>query len=109
MVITAASSTINFWDAAIGRPVGPLIGGALGAVTFSPNGQILAASTLHGAGLWNLSTRREIGRPIPSTEAAQDIVFSPDGKTFAIAGAGAQLWNVASRRPIGTSAPDGTT
>jgi len=109
MVITADGSTVNFWDVAIARPIGALIGGALGAVTFSPNGQILAASTLHGAGLWNLSTRREIGRPVRITEPAQGVVFSPDGKTFATAGISAQLWNVASRRQIGRSAPDGST
>ena len=64
MVITADGSTVNFWDVAIGRQIGALIGGALGAVTFSPNGHILAADTLHGAGLWDLASRREIGRPV---------------------------------------------
>ena len=114
MVITADGSTINFWDVAISRQVGALIGGASGPVAFSPNGHILAAGTLHGAGLWSLATRREIGRPIRtgSTDGAFDVVFSPDGKTFATAGiygAGAQLWDVASRRQIGQSTPDGWT
>jgi WD40 repeat protein len=114
MVITADGSTVNFWDVAIARQIGPLIGGALGAVTFSPNGQILAASTLYGAGLWDLATRRQIGRPVRTgtTDGATDVVFSPGGKTFAtsgVDGAGAQLWDVATRREIAQSTPDGWT
>jgi WD40 repeat protein len=113
-LITADGSTINFWDVAISRPTGALIGGATGSVAFSPNGQILAAESGHGAGLWNLATRREIGTPVQTgtTDGATNVAFSPDGQTLATAGiygAGAQLWDVATHRQIARSTPDGWT
>jgi WD40 repeat protein len=119
-VITADGSTVNFWDVAVGRQVGPLMGGTYAPITFSPDGQTLAAATLHGAGLWSLQTRREIGGPVrtgppsPITrgppDGAVDVAFSPDGKTFATAGqdpGAAELWDVATRREIDRLAPDG--
>lgn len=120
MVITVNGGTVNFWDTAIFRQVGPLLGGTSAPITFSPDGQILAAVTRHGAGLWSLQTRRQIGGPVRTgppkpdsngpPDGAVDVAFSPDGKIFATAGrppGAAELWDVATRREIDRSTPDG--
>ena len=59
------------------------------AVAFSPDGRTLAAaSTDGGVRLLDVTTRREIGGPLPRPNPAYSVAFSPDGETLASAGSG---------------------
>jgi WD40 repeat protein len=85
---------------------GPLEHGTgLEAVAISPDGRTLASATDDGSiWLWDIATRRRLGRPLRSRAGvAMDVAFSPDGTRLASGGddARVRLWDVATRRPIG--------
>jgi WD40 repeat protein len=100
--------------------------GIVFSVAFSPDGTTLASGGADGTvRLWDVATRRQIGRPhTRHTRAVHSVAFSPDGTTLASGSADGtvRLWNVATGRQIGepltgTSgdiesvafSPDGTT
>ncbi|WP_345071106.1 Hsp70 family protein [Phytohabitans flavus] len=77
----------QLWDSAKGRKVASLRGSG-GPVQFSADGRLLATG-YRGLRVWDVSTRQLVADPMPIEkhveEIAQDLAFSPDGKTLAVA------------------------
>ena len=75
----------------------------LTAVTFSPDGQLLAVSGYHEVLLHKADGSGLIARLVGLSERIQSASFSPDGKTLAVSGGDPgrfgeiQLWDVAKR------------
>ncbi|MGH8933965.1 MAG: WD40 repeat domain-containing protein [Egibacteraceae bacterium] len=108
--------TVRLWDVANGRPIRePLtrpreFTGSVESLTFSPDGQTLAAANYRTIDLWNPATGQAIGElltdPDPSSDLSSfnEVAFSPDGRTI---GSGdfdgtVRLWDVQSRQHIRT-------
>ena len=122
-------------ETGIAVTVGP--GASQGALAFSPDGNTFAAVGANGtAALWSVATQRRTGAlmtgsapglagiPAAGASPVAAVAFSPNGATFATAGAGGsiRLWDVATQQEIGTPmtagpgpvyalafSPDGTT
>ena len=72
-----------------------------GQAAFSPDGKIIAAVTQNSVILWDVTTGREQGSPIPLARAGSPS-FSHDGQTLAVMGpAGATLWDTATHQQLG--------
>ncbi len=112
--------TAQLWDVATHRQIGKVTAGASEAV-FSPDLRTLAAMDSHGISLWDMTTDRRIGTPLP-VSAASALVFSPDSKTLAVIGDNdITLWDAATGKQVGSRisgvdlnvvaafSPDGTT
>jgi WD40 repeat protein len=65
-------------------PIGPLP--PVAAVAFSPDGKFLAAGNYGRATVWDLSTAKPAAVITQVLGSVNDLKFSPDGKTLAIAG-----------------------
>jgi WD40 repeat protein len=82
------------------------------AVAFSLDGKtVLTGSTDKTARLWDTSTTRPLGPPLPHQIFVNAVAFSPDGKSVLTA-SGAQLgkgegrlWETATGKPIGLPLP----
>jgi WD40 repeat protein len=99
-----------------GQPVPPLPsrGDQINAVAFSPDGRLLAAAGADGyIRVWDVSTRRPAGGPIPAAVGVgvRSVAFSPAGTVLAsVAGDGsARLWNPARGTPVGLPLSIGTS
>lgn len=97
---------VTLWDPASGELLHPPLAGYVhpaGALTFSPDGRVLAtASGRQGVVLWDLETRTRMPAVLPDyTEAALDLAFSPDGKRLAVArrDRAISVWDLAARAP----------
>jgi WD40 repeat protein len=109
------ATTIRLWDIATRSYRAPIqVGntGELGALAFNPDSTILASSGL-GDGtvrLWNVSTERELGRPIKAEASggAIGLAFSPDGTTVASGGGDGAIrfWDVATHQERGAPLTD---
>ena len=80
---------VYLWDIATGDKVGQFASGhagSIGDLAFSPNGQILAVAggNDHTIRLFDVTTGRQIGRPISSSSMVLD--FSPNGRYLAFSG-----------------------
>ncbi len=83
-MIASGNRIIQVWDVDTGNPIATLTGHveSIGALTFSPDGKILASgSSDMSIKLWDIATEEQL-----STHSGQTFVFSPDGKTFAVIG-----------------------
>ncbi len=77
---------------------------SVSSVAFSPDGKTLAVGGGGAVILWDVASRRPIGKPFAGhTGFISGIAFSPDGQTLASASADNTiiLWDVASGRPKG--------
>ena len=73
------------------------------ASAFSPDGRLLATVTLNGTTLWDTATWRPMGPPLRSSQGGwNELDFSPDGRTLAIAGVQGrvELWDVATTKKL---------
>jgi WD40 repeat protein len=108
-IIDTASEGILLWDVSTHRQIGFLgtpDGGRVSSVTFSPNGNTLAAAEDNNTvRLWDVATHSQIGAPLTSPNSASIAVlaFSPDGRTLAGGSNGGHiwLWDVATQSQIG--------
>lgn len=68
------------------------------ASAFNPSGTLLAATTVEGTTLYDTTTWKPVGAPLPSQGDSEGVDFSPDGRTLAIAGGKGrvELWDVAT-------------
>jgi hypothetical protein len=87
------------------------------AIAFHPDGKLVATGDYSGlVRTWDLSTGREIGRPLDQGEIVLALSFSPDGKMLAVGLAadrtrrpGTQLWDATTRQRIGELLPSPDT
>jgi hypothetical protein len=83
------------------------------AIAFHPDGKLVATGDFHGlVRTWDLSTGREIGRPLDQREIVKTLSYSPDGKMLAVGLAsdrtrkpGTRLWDATTRQRIGELLP----
>lgn len=75
----------------------------VGAMSFSPNGSIIAGGTWKGVRLWNVATR-EHTTTLEHDSGGDALVFSPDGSTLAVETwrYDITLWNMTTREKITT-------
>jgi dipeptidyl aminopeptidase/acylaminoacyl peptidase len=115
----------RLWDVATGHQVGaamtpgpdsssqPRPFSWVTAVTFSPNGRVLATDTEVKAQLWDVATQRQTGKPIGAVGANEGVfrlAFSPDSRVLATVGnPRIKLWNVVTHQRIGTAMSAGAT
>jgi serine/threonine protein kinase/WD40 repeat protein len=98
----AMSDRIVMWDLTGGKPIekGALSAegaGAAGSITFSPNGNIVAATLWGGnIGVWDVSQTPVHKQVIPLGHLSRALIFSPDSKTLAAAcvDGTVRLWDV---------------
>ncbi len=91
---------VVFWDTATGHPIWTFKENRknIGSITFSPNGQTFAMRDISGILLYDINSRIHIKTLFGNTSPYSNIVFSPDGRFLATAGAGqdVHIWNVAN-------------
>jgi WD40 repeat protein len=81
-------------------------GASVNGVAFSPDGKVLAAGSGDGqVRLWDVTTEREIGRPLGQythADAIYCIAFTPDGAMLAAAGKDnvVRLWDIATGKEV---------
>jgi hypothetical protein len=79
---------IRLWDPTTGQKIRLLAGhlGCVRSLAFSPDGKVLASAGDDWVRLWDVSTGKELGRPVSAR--SNFVVFAPKGKLLAYAGAG---------------------
>jgi WD40 repeat protein/serine/threonine protein kinase/tetratricopeptide (TPR) repeat protein len=121
-VFTQAGYTGRLWDAATGKLLAELPHeGTLLQVAFSPNSRLLATvflTSMSAAGgkmerrgavqLWEASTGKALGAPLPADTSVRCVAFSPDSGRLAVGGGGpaktdgqVTVWDVAAARAVG--------
>jgi WD40 repeat protein/Flp pilus assembly protein TadD len=107
---------LRLWDTNTGRLLFPPIPytNYVSAIAFRPDGRLVATGDYSGlVRTWDLSTGREIGRPIHQGGAiVTALSFSPDGNILAVGlskehagNPGTRLWDATTRQPIGELLP----
>ena len=76
--------------------------GAVEAVAFSPDGQVLAVAGSIGIWLYDVATYRELALLTGNTGEIFSMSFSPDGSVLAAGGSDVVLWDVSSRSQLAT-------
>ena len=102
----AASSMVGALETARSSGAETIVRGfpdGVRTVAYSPDGRMLAASSLHGAvRLWDLESRRPLGAPLGGSGEVWSVAFSPDGRILAFSGGdgAVRLWDVRSRSSL---------
>jgi WD40 repeat protein len=95
ILASAGNKTVKLWNPSTGKLIRSFTLQAW-AVTFSPDGQVLATGSQDGTiKLWNVSTGQLI-RTLKHSEPVIDVVFSPDGQILASGqdqGSNIRLWH----------------
>ncbi|MFD8518764.1 TIR domain-containing protein [Streptomyces capillispiralis] len=106
----AGDGAVRFWNVAarrrIGDPLDPNAMNTDAALSFSPDGTVLATSfhsVDHHVQLWDVTTHHRIGTSLAGpTRFLGALAFSPDGRTLAISEENSvRLWNLATHRQKG--------
>ena len=91
LVSRSKNDKVKIWSlSAPNEPIALLNGNS---VAFSPDGKLLALSSLkNGTKLWNINTKQNVNS---FSSIGRDSIFSPDGKWLAIGTIGGiQLWDI---------------
>jgi WD40 repeat protein/energy-coupling factor transporter ATP-binding protein EcfA2 len=107
------AGTVRVWDVTTGRPV---LGRALAQldgsvirVTFSRDGQLLAAAVWENdetgsARIWRVRDRSPIGSPLTFDDPVRSVAFQPAGALLAVAaGKSVRLWDPATGKAVGAA------
>ncbi len=105
----AQYSTIRIWNLHRGTYLPPLsLGrtGELGALAFSPNGQLLASAGIDDGivRIWNVNKHRQVESFRADPGGVFAIAFSPDGRTVASGAANGTIrfWDVETDHEVGS-------
>jgi uncharacterized protein with WD repeat/Skp family chaperone for outer membrane proteins len=95
--------TVKLWDVTTGKERAALRGhtGGVNSVAFSPDGKMLASSSMNDAiKVWEVKTGKLAAAFGGERDMVVRVLYSPDGKTLVTACATAmvKLWDVQSRR-----------
>src|SRR6266545_52776 len=104
---------VLLWDTRTWRRLGELNTGFVEgpiAMAFSPDGDILATLGVLSVRIWDMRSRRPVGKPIGQTEpwAALSLAFSPDSSVLALGGDPITFWDPWTGRQVGSFAPGPT-
>jgi WD40 repeat protein len=95
-IATATGGGIKVWNAATGQHIYTLETPEwTRSVRWSPDGLMLLASGLKGAKAWEIIEKQPLGPFLPGDLSSSDALWSPDGKSIAMAYSGgpATVWN----------------
>jgi WD40 repeat protein len=97
--------TVRLWNVVTRSTVGDPLpqSDSVSAITFSPNGRLLACAVGDKIYLWDVATRRLVGDPLKGhTGDVNAVVFSPDGMLLVSVGDDhtIRLWDTATRAPF---------
>jgi eukaryotic-like serine/threonine-protein kinase len=105
LVACCLKGKVVLWHLASGRKLSEFGDAAtVWWASFSPDGKRLAtAGSDRAAQIWDLSTGKLIGSPMPHQEVVRMVEFSPDGSLVVTASFDktARLWSARSTRPAG--------
>lgn len=93
----SSATLVSLWDPQSGDEIFRLaVDAAVGALTFSPDGLLLAAGSGRQIILWNVLTQVELAKLEGHENDVTALAFSPDGRILASAGAdgAVRLWGV---------------
>ena len=100
----AQTGAVHIWSVSSGQEL-LSIGAHLSngnAVSFSPEGTMLATSGADGAAIWRIPSGERVATFTGHAGNIHDVAFSPDGKVLATANhdATASIWNTATGREL---------
>jgi WD40 repeat protein len=102
LAVTGAKS-VDLWDIARRRLIGPPLAVAASPVIFSPDGKMLATVGSDGVDLWNAGSHQQLGVPL-TADGGAPLAFSPDSKVLATAtGSTVTFWNLTASRQVGAT------
>ncbi len=103
--VTASARAVRFWDTATGRPTGVVLPHGALALSFSPDGKVLAADCEDGhARLWSVATGQPACPPLYHGGKTYFVSFSPDGRTVLTGGPSPRtivFWDAVTGKPLG--------
>jgi WD40 repeat protein len=105
ILVSNGANGINLWDVSSGAIIGQLNSKSSGKVShlaFNPDGRLLAAADdQKQVVVWDISTRKPVGKPLRHPGLITTIAFSPDGKSLAVGGSmGIAIWDIETRKML---------
>ncbi|MGW0809816.1 hypothetical protein [Nonomuraea sp. NPDC002799] len=104
-------AAVQLWDLTTGRRLGAPLAGDAGVAEFSRDGRLLGVAGDEGTRVWEVKTRRPLGRAFKVPGVTTAVTFSPDGATLATGAINGpiRLWDVATGRAAGNALPGHTS